>query len=132
MGDLTHSQQTLIAALRDPRRYPHAADAVQVIETHISWVLLAGEFAYKIKKAVNLGFLDYTTLAARRFCCEEEIRLNRRTAPAIYLDSIAIGGSPAAPRFGAEPAIEYAVRIRRFDAAALMDTQLAQGRVTPQ
>src|SRR5512147_1866457 len=84
------SQQRLIAALRDPRRYPHAAKGVQVIETHISWVLLAGDYAYKIKKALDLGFLDYSGLDARRFCCDEEIRLNRRTAPDIYLDTVSI------------------------------------------
>ncbi|MDD5057718.1 MAG: AAA family ATPase [Sideroxydans sp.] len=126
------TQQQLIAALREPRRYPHAAKNVRVIETHISWVLLAGRFAYKIKKAVNLGFLDYTELAARRFCCEEEIRLNRRTAPDIYLDTVAIGGSADAPQFGAQPAIEYAVRMRRFPAGKLMDRLLMQGHVTAQ
>ena len=92
------NQQKLIAALRDPRRYPQAVKTVQVIETHISWVLLAGRYAYKIKKALDLGFLDYSGLEARRFCCDEEIRLNRRTAPDIYLDVVAIGGSPDDPR----------------------------------
>ncbi len=126
------SQQKMIAALRDPRRYPHAAKNVRVIETHISWVLLAGRFAYKIKKAVNLGFLDYTELAARKFCCDEEIRLNRRTAPDIYLDTVAIGGSADAPQFGALPAIEYAVRMRRFPAGKLMDHLLVSERVAAQ
>jgi aminoglycoside phosphotransferase family enzyme/predicted kinase len=126
------NQQQLIAALRDPRRYTHAAKNVRVIETHISWVLLAGAFVYKIKKAVNLGFLDYTELAARKFCCDEEIRLNRRTAPDIYLDTVAIGGSADAPQFGALPAIEYAVRMRRFPAGKLMDSLLMQERVTAQ
>ncbi len=126
------NQRILIAALRDPRRYPHAAEAVELIETHISWVLLAGRYAYKIKKALNLGFLDYSRLEARGFYCEEELRLNRRTAPDIYIDTIAIGGSPAAPEFGAFPVIEYAVRMRRFDSGDLMDHMLAEGRVTPR
>jgi hypothetical protein len=125
-------QQTLIAALRDPRRYLHAVKTVQLIETHISWLLLAGRYAYKIKKALDLGFLDYTALDARRFCCEEEIRLNCRTAPAIYLDTVPIGGSPDYPAFGAQPAIEYAVRMRRFPSARLMDKLLMRGRVTAQ
>jgi hypothetical protein len=124
-------QQTLIAALRDPARYPHPARQVQLIETHISWVLLAGRYAYKIKKALNLGFLDYGTLTARHQCCEEEIRLNRRLAPHIYLDTVAIGGQPDAPVFDASPAIEYAVRMRRFAAARLMDNLLTRGRVMP-
>lgn len=125
------SQQKLIASLRDSILYPEIAASVQLIETHISWVLLAGHYAYKVKKAVNLGFLDYSTLDARRFFCDEEIRLNRRTAPAIYLDTIAIGGSPDKPELGAQPAIEYAVRMRRFSEENLMDTQLARGSVTP-
>jgi hypothetical protein len=125
-------QQRLVAALRDPRRYPHPVKTVQLIETHISWVLLAGDHAYKIKKALDLGFLDYTALDARRFCCDEEIRLNRRTAPALYLDAVPIGGSTDAPEFGAQPAIEYAVRMRRFPSARLMDRRLARGKVTAQ
>ena len=71
----------MIEELRDPKRYPHPADRVEVLETHISWVLLAGDYAYKVKKPVNLGFLDFSTLEARRFYCDEELRLNRRTAP---------------------------------------------------
>jgi aminoglycoside phosphotransferase family enzyme/predicted kinase len=123
-------QKKLIAALRDPRRYPHDAEGVELIETHISWVLLAGGYAYKIKKLLNLEFLDYSRLEARRFCCEEELRLNRRTAPDIYIDTIAIGGSAEEPVFGAQPAIEYAVKMRRFDSGDLMDRMLVEGRVT--
>lgn len=124
-------QQALIASLRDPGRYPHPARHVQLLETHISWVLLAGRYAYKIKKAVDFGFLDFTTLDARKFYCEEEIRLNRRFAPHLYLDVVAIGGSPQQPEWGAEPAIEYAVRMHRFATAKLMDSLLAHGRMTP-
>ena len=78
-------------------------------------MLLAGEYAYKLKKPVNFGFLDFSTLASRLHFCEEEIRLNRRLAPAIYLDVVPVTGSIRAPRFGGsgEP-IEYAVRMRRF------------------
>jgi aminoglycoside phosphotransferase family enzyme/predicted kinase len=125
-------QQKLIAALRDPSRYPTTPSSVQLIETHISWVLLVGSFAYKIKKALDLGFLDYSTLESRRFCCDEEIRLNRRTAPDIYLDTIPVGGSPDNPKLGTQPAIEYAVRMRRFAPENLMDGLLLRGKVTPQ
>ncbi len=125
-------QKKLIAALRDPRRYPHPVKSVQLIETHISWVVLAGRYAYKIKKALDLGFLDYSGLDARRACCDEEIRLNRRTAPHIYLDTVSIGGSPDDPKFGAQPAIEYAVRMRRFPSANLMDSLLLRGKLTPR
>src|SRR3972149_3579567 len=88
------TQRRLVEALCDPSRFTHAAKTVHLIETHISWVLLAGRYAYKIKKAVNLGFLDFTDLSARHFYCEEEIRINRRLAPRLYLDVVAIGGSP--------------------------------------
>jgi len=116
-------QQRLVDALRQRL-------GAQVIETHISWVLLAGDQAWKIKKALDLGFLDYRTLALRKHCCEEELRLNRRTAPDLYLEVAAIGGSTDDPQFDAHPVIEYAVRMRRFAADALMDTRLQQGRVS--
>ncbi|MFI4941301.1 MAG: AAA family ATPase [Burkholderiales bacterium] len=131
LGNSYENQQKLIASLRDSILYPESSASAQLIETHISWVLLAGPYAYKIKKALNLGFLDYSTLDARRFYCDEEIRLNRRTAPDIYLDTVAIGGSPDNPRLGAQPAIEYAVRMRHFAAEQLMDSQLVHGRVAP-
>lgn len=120
----------LIDALRSPDAYPHAVDEVDLIETHISWVLLAGEFVYKIKKPLDLGFLDFSTLDKRRFYCEEEIRLNRRTAPAIYLDVLAISGAPESPSFEREgDPIEYAVRMRRFDVAAGFDHLLSDDRL---
>ncbi len=75
--------------------YPHPVGAVELIETHISVVLLAGEFAYKLKKPVDLGFLDFSTLARRQFFCQEELRLNRRLAPALYLGVVPITGSVA-------------------------------------
>lgn len=126
------NQKILIAALRDPGRYPHPAQNLKLIETHISWVILAGPYAYKIKKALDLGFLDYSELDARRFYCAEEIRLNRRTAPDIYLDAVPVGGSPDNPQVGTQPAIEYAVRMHRFESGNLMDSRLMQGKVTPQ
>ncbi len=126
------AQRKLVTALLDNRRYPHPAKTVRLIETHISWVLLAGRYAYKIKKALDLGFLDFTTLEARRFYCAEEIRLNRRLAPKIYLDVIPIGGDPEAPELGAQPAIEYAVRMRRFASARQMDRLLARGKILPR
>lgn len=125
--DLDH---TLIDALQNPACYPHPVDSVKVLETHISWLLLAGDFAYKIKKPVDFGFLDFSTLARRQFFCHEELRLNRRLAPALYLEVVGIGGSPEAPLFGTEPAFEYAIRMRRFAEEDLLDHRLAQGRLT--
>jgi aminoglycoside phosphotransferase family enzyme/predicted kinase len=124
--------ERLIAALCDPARYPHPVAQVERLETHISWVLLAGEYAYKIKKPVDLGFLDFSTLAARKRCCEEELRLNRRTAPGLYLAVVAITGSDADPVLDGEGvAIEYAVKMRRFDQAGLLDRVAKRGELTP-
>lgn len=125
-------QAALVAALRNPACYPHPAEQVEVIETHISYVLLSGAYAYKIKKAVALGFLDFSTLARRRVFCDEELRLNRRLAPELYLTVVAITGSPDAPRFsGNGEAIEYAVQMARFSQEALLDRQLALGCLSP-
>ena len=71
-----------------------AASPIDHIETHISHVLLAGDFAYKLKKPLDLGFLDFSTLERRHHCCEEEIRLNRRLAPALYIGVVPITGTP--------------------------------------
>ncbi|MGE5153939.1 MAG: AAA family ATPase [Bdellovibrio bacteriovorus] len=116
----------LIAALLDPRAYAHPVDRVGHIETHISHVLLAGDYAYKLKKPLDLGFVDFSTPERRRFCCEEELRLNRRLAPDLYLDVVPVTGSPGSPRMGAGPTadgpvLEYAVRMVRFPQAALLN-----------
>ncbi|QLQ25355.1 MAG: AAA family ATPase [Dechloromonas sp.] len=125
-------QAALVAALRNPACYPHPAGQVEVIETHISYVLLSGAHAYKIKKAVALGFLDFSTLARRRFFCEEELRLNRRLAPELYQAVVAITGPRDAPHFaGSGEAIEYAVQMARFPQEALLDRQLAAGVLSP-
>lgn len=123
----------LIEALRRPDRYPHRVEHVELVETHISWVLLAGDTVYKLKKPLNLGFLDFSTLEKRRFFCTEEVRLNQRTAPELYLDVIAIRGTPEQPEFGGcGEILDYAVRMRRFDAGAGFDQLLAQGRLEPE
>ncbi|HYD77943.1 AAA family ATPase [Ramlibacter sp.] len=100
----------------------------RLIETHISWVLLAGDTALKIKKPVTLPFLDYGSLAARQRCCEEELRLNRRLAPGIYRDVVAITGSAAQPSLGGDgPVLEYALRMRRFADGMLFSELLPAG-----
>lgn len=121
-------QARLLAALAHPAVFRPGCDRVQLLETHISWVLLTGAYAYKIKKAVAFGFLDFTTLAARRKFCEEELRLNRRLAPALYLDVVPITGSVDAPVLGGDgPPLEYAVKMREFPQDALASRILARG-----
>ena len=103
------------------------------IETHISYVLLTGTHAYKIKKAVALPFLDFTTLAARRRYCDEELRLNRRLAPQLYLDVVPITGTPAQPRAaGTGAAQEYALRMREFPQEALWCNVLERDELEPR
>jgi len=87
---LDNDQTRLIASLRNPAIFGSQCEHVTVLETHISYVLLTGQYAYKIKKAVDLGFLDFTTLPPRRFYCEQELKLNGRLAPELYLDVVAI------------------------------------------
>lgn len=111
----------LIEGLRSPGAYDHPVSKVTVIETHISAVLLAGEFAYKLKKPVNFGFVNFSTLEKRRQYCREELRLNRRFAPELYLDVVAIHGSLRTPRFGnGGPVLEHAVKMQRFNQDALL------------
>lgn len=124
----------IIKALLEPECYPHLVQHVELVETHISWLLLAGEFAYKIKKPITLPFLDYGTLVKRHACCDAELRLNRRFAPDIYLDVVAIVGTPENPRFGGNgddegTPIEFAVKMRRFDEAGRLDHVCARGEL---
>ncbi|MCC6301866.1 MAG: AAA family ATPase [Gammaproteobacteria bacterium] len=124
---------SLIQALQDAALYDHPVAGFRVVETHISWVLLTGPYAYKIKKAVDLGFLDFSTLEKRRFYCEEELRLNRRLAPALYRDIVTLTGSATHPALnGAGAPLEYAVRMAQFDPATQFDRLLAAGRLTPE
>lgn len=115
----------LLSALLDPAAYPHPALKPRLLETHISWVILAGDYAYKLKKPLDLGFLDFSSLAKREYFCHEEVRLNSRLAPDIYLGVVPIVGSPA--RIGeedaqlAEPVLEWAVKMRAFPAEATLD-----------
>lgn len=121
--------RTIVEALRNPLCFPHPVKTIQVVETHISWVILTGDFAYKIKKPVDLGFLDFTRLETRRFYCWEEVRLNRRLAPELYLGAVAIRGSPEAPRIEGEgPLLEYAVKMREFPQDALASRLLARDK----
>ncbi len=129
---MDNSFPALIRALLDPVRYDHAVERIHVVETHISWVILTGPYAYKIKKPVDLGFLDFSTLAKRRLYCEEELRLNRRLAASLYLGVVPITGSIASPALGGTgDAIEYAVKMIQFPEATRLDHLLARGELGP-
>ncbi len=120
----------LIRSLMAPGRFPGEPGCAELVQTHISWVLLAGEFAYKIKKPVQLPFLDFSTLALRKRCCEDELRLNRRFAPDIYLGVVPLYHSADDPRWhGAGDPIEYVVHMRRFDESGRLDHLCTQGQL---
>lgn len=118
---------SLVAALTRAECYLHPVAEVRIIETHISWIVLTGIYAYKIKKPVNLGFLNFSTLGLRRHYCEEELRLNRRLAPELYLGLVEIRGTPESPRVdGDGPLLEYAIRMREFPQESLASQALAR------
>ena len=122
---------TLIKALFKADAYTHEIAAVSLVETHISWVLLTGNYAYKIKKPVNFGFLDFSTLENRRFYCLEELRLNRRLTAELYLDVVPITGTPARPKMGGiGEAIEYAVRMVQFPAGCTLSERAERGQLS--
>ena len=122
------SGDRLAKGLLTPGAWPHPVDDLQLVETHISWVVLTGDYAYKIKKPLELEFLDFSTLALRQHWCEEELRLNRRWAPDLYLDVVPITGTPEQPAVAGKGApIEYAIRMRQFPQSALLSAQLDAG-----
>jgi aminoglycoside phosphotransferase family enzyme/predicted kinase len=120
----------LIAALSRPEAYPSPVAAVEVVQTHISVVFLAGDHVYKVKKPVRLGFLDFGTLELRRHFCEEEVRLNRRLAPDVYLGVVPVTQCAGMLRFeGDGEAIEWAVKMRRLPDAATLESRLERDEV---
>ena len=122
----------LIQALQNPLIFDHPVKQFSLIETHISWVILTGDYAYKIKKPVNLGFVDFSTLQKRHQFCIEELHLNRRFAPDIYLDVVTIRGSYTQPLLSKEgEIIEYAVKMREFSQQDLLDYYASKHLLKP-
>jgi aminoglycoside phosphotransferase family enzyme len=121
----------LIEALLRPEAFPHPVERVDLLKTHISLLFFAGEYVYKVKRPLDLGFLDFTTLQRREHFCHEEVRLNRRLAPETYLGVVPINES-ASGRIEVEGPgriLEHAVRMRRLPEHRLMDRLLAEGRI---
>ncbi len=124
---------TLQKALLRPEIYPDRPAAVKLIETHISLLFMTGNYVYKVKKPVNFGFLDFTTLEKRKFFCEQEVKLNRRLSPTIYLGVVTITQAGSRMMLGGqgEP-VEYAVKMRQIPEEFLMDKLLEKKKVTPK
>lgn len=119
---------TWVHELKNPECYAHPVDQIRFVETHISWVVLTGFFAYKIKKPVKYSFVDFSTLKKRRWFCEEEVRLNRRLAPELYLGIVPITGSPTNPHIdGQGTPFEFAVKMKQFSAEQEIHELLADG-----
>lgn len=119
--------------LLQPVAYSHPVRRVEVVETHLAWIFLAGDFAYKVKRPVRFPFVDQRSLDRRAFLCAEEVRLNRRFAPDLYLDVVKIVNFNGSTRIGAEgTALDFAVRMRKFDRTQQLDRLLASGGIEPE
>jgi aminoglycoside phosphotransferase family enzyme/predicted kinase len=122
----------LIECLTDPAAYPEPVEGVEVRQTHISVVFLAGGHAYKVKKPVALGFLDFSTLDRRRHYCAEEVRLNRRLAPAVYRGVVPVTRTGSLVRMeGQGEVVEWAVKMKRLPEDATLQRRLLKGEVGP-
>lgn len=120
-----------LQSLLQPAAYPDAPAEVRLLQTHVSWIFLAGDYAYKIKKPVNFGFLDFSSLDRRRFYCDEEVRLNRRLCPETYLGVVPVRAAAEGAAFhGDGEVLDYAVKMQRLPAARMADRLLADGKLT--
>ena len=123
----------LVHALLDPKIYPDTPPEVELVQTQISYVLLAGGYVYKIKKPVDFGFLDYSTLEKRLFYCNKEIELNRRLCPDAYLGVVPVTAENGNFSIdGGGEITEYAVKMRRLPEEAMMNVLLTNNRVSPE
>jgi aminoglycoside phosphotransferase family enzyme len=120
-----------IEALLKPQAYPHRPQKIELVQTQMSFVFLTGEYVYKVKKPVNLGYLDYTTLEKRHFFCRQELELNRRLCPDVYLAVVSIVEENGGFRIeGQGKAIEYAVKMMQLPQDRIMDVLLLKGQLT--
>ncbi|PID71955.1 MAG: hypothetical protein CSB34_04725 [Desulfobulbus propionicus] len=120
-----------IDALLQPAMYPHPAEDISLVQTHISFVLLAGEFVYKFKKPVDFGFLDFSTLEKRKVCCEQELSLNSRLCPDIYLDVVTVNQRHDTFAFGGDGTIvEYGIKMVRMPEEKMMGNLIKAGQLT--
>lgn len=124
-------EQRLIRSLLKPSAYPEQTESVELVQTHVSYIFLTDRFAYKVKKPVDFGFLNFSTLDRRRFYCNEEVRLNRRLCPAIYLGVAEVRETPGGAGFSNDGRIiDYAVKMKRLPAERMLDRLLSEGKVS--
>ena len=129
------TQPSIVEAMQERGFYPHRPQEVKMMQTHISWVFLAGELVYKVKKPVNYGFLDFSTLEKRRFYCQREVELNSRLSREIYLGVVPLVLEDGEWRLGSpnemESASEYAVLMKRIPDEGLLQNLIMRGKVPP-
>ncbi len=123
------SQKQVVEALLKPEAYDEDAGSIDLVQTHISFVFLTKSFVYKVKKAVNFGFLDFTTLEKRRFFCEKELELNRRLCRDMYLEVVPINKADAIRIKGAGETVEYAVKMKRMPQNTMLSRLLEENKV---
>jgi len=130
-NNILMTESTLITALQQAQIYNHPVTEIRLFETHISWIILTGDYAYKIKKPVDLGFLDFSSLDKRKYYCEQELQLNQRLAPDVYLEVVSITGTTEQPQINGRGAIfEYAVKMRQFEPQLQLDILLQQDKLS--
>jgi aminoglycoside phosphotransferase family enzyme/predicted kinase len=124
---------SLVEALLDPGAYPEPVNAVKLAETHISYLFLTGEHVYKVKKPVDFGFLDFTTPEKRRYYCEQEVKLNRRMSPEVYLGVVEIREQSGSYSIGGKGnTVEYAVKMLQLPQSRAMSLLLKEDQVTKE
>jgi aminoglycoside phosphotransferase family enzyme len=122
-------QKQVVEALMTPEAYDEDPNGIKLVQTHISYVFLTKNLVYKVKKAVNFGFLDFTTLEKRRFYCEKELELNRRLCKDMYLEVVAINKSDVIKIKGEGETVEYAVKMKRMPQEKMMSKLLEENKV---
>jgi aminoglycoside phosphotransferase family enzyme len=122
-------QKQVVDALLKPEAYPQDAGKIELIQTHISFVFLTENYVYKVKKMVNFGFLDFSTLEKRRVFCEKELELNRRLCPDIYLEVVPINKSSTFKINGSGETVEYALKMKRLPQERIMTVLLKENKV---
>ena len=123
--------RSILKSLLKPDAYPGLVTGVELIQTHVSYIFLTDQHAYKIKKPVDFGFLNFSTIDRRRFYCNEEVRLNRRLCPDIYEGVVELRESPQGAAFhGSGTILDYAVKMKRLPAERMLDRLVATGEIT--
>jgi hypothetical protein len=128
-GQNVTNQKQIVEALLNPEAYEEPQESIELVQTHISFVFLTQRFVYKVKKAVDFGFLDFTTLEKRRFFCEKELEINRRLCGDLYLEVVPINKSVSIRIKGEGETVEYAVKMRRIPQEMMLSRLLENGKV---